>query len=316
GAREQSAMKAVFIRKFGGPEVLEYGDLPEPMPGPNEVAIEVHAASMNPIDWKMRKGLLAQYGDSKLPRIMGRDFSGVVAAVGAGVSEFRPGEAVFGIADRLRDGPQAETLVIDAALIARKPRQITHIAAAALGVAAASALAALETTAPVKAGDRVLIHAGAGGVGHFAIQYARKKGAHVITTARAENHEFVKACGAHEAIDYTTTDFVAAAKECDIVFDTMGGETHRKSMACLKPGGTLVYLNSAPIPPGETRGDIKVANAPVLGKREATERIGQLAAENVFRPHISATFPLERAAEAYALVETGRTRGKIVLTVR
>lgn len=309
-------MKAVFIRKFGGPEVLEYGDLPEPMPGPNEISIEIHAASVNPIDWKMRKGLLAQYGDTKLPRIMGRDFSGVISAVGAGVSEFRPGDAVFGIADRLRDGPQAETLVIDAALVARKPRAIGHVAAAALGVAAASALAALETTAPVKAGDRVLIHAGAGGVGHFAVQYARKKGAHVIATARAENHDFVKSCGAQEVIDYTTTDYAEAVKNCDIVFDTLGGDAHRKSMACLRPGGTLVYLNSAPIPPGETRAGISIVNAPVRGGREATERVGQLAAENVLRPHVSATFPLERAAEAYAMVESGRTRGKVVLTVR
>jgi NADPH:quinone reductase-like Zn-dependent oxidoreductase len=309
-------MKAILIRKFGGPEAMDFTDVPEPMPGANEVAVEVHAASVNPIDWKMRKGLLAQFGDFKMPRILGRDFSGVVAAVGAGISDFRPGDAVFGVAARDGDGTQAETHVIRAGLIARKPRSLSHIATAALGVAAASALAALETTAPVQAGQRVLIHAGAGGVGHFAVQYARKKGAHVITTARAENHDFVKSCGAHEAIDYTTADFAAIATGCDIVFDSLGGDVHRRSMACLKPGGTLVYLHSAPIPPGETRGDIKVVNAPVLARREAMERVGQLGAENVLRPHVSATFPLERAAEAYAMVEAGHTRGKIVLTMR
>jgi NADPH:quinone reductase-like Zn-dependent oxidoreductase len=309
-------MKAVVIRQFGGPEVLEFADVTEPMPGPGDVVVEVHAASVNPVDIKMRAGHVRQYGDFKLPRILGREFSGVVAAVGAGVSDLRPGDAVFGIADRLRDGTHAETHISDAGLVARKPRVLSHIAAAALGVAAASAIAALETTAPVKAGDRVLIHAGAGGVGHFAIQYARRKGAHVIATARAENHDFVKANGAQEAVDYTAVDFAEAVRDCDIVFDTLGGEAHRRSMACLKPGGTLVYLNAAPIPPGGARGDIKVVQAIVTGGRAATERLGQLATEGVLRPHVSATFPLERAAEGYAMVETGRTRGKVVLTVR
>ncbi len=309
-------MKAVLIRAFGGPEVLEYADAPEPMPGPSDVVVEVHAASVNPVDCKMRDGQVRHYGDIKLPRILGRDFSGVVAAVGAGISDLRPGEAVFGIADRLRDGTHAETHLVDAGLLAKKPRALSHISAAALGVAAASALAALETTAPVKGGDRVLVHAGAGGVGHYAIQYARKKGAHVITTARAENHDFVKAMGAQEAIDYTAVDFAAAAKDCDVVLDTLGGEAHARSMACLKPGGTLVYLNAAPLPKGPMRGDIRVVNAPVKGGRAALERIGQLAVEGALKPHVSATFPLERAAEAYAMIATGRTRGKIVLTVR
>lgn len=309
-------MKAILIRSYGGPEVLEYAEAPEPMPGPNDIVVEVHAASVNPVDCKMREGQVRQYGDIKLPRILGRDFSGVIAAVGAGISDLRPGDAVFGIADRLRDGSHAESHIIDAGLVAKKPRALSHITTAALGVAAASALAALETTAPVKAGDRVLIHAGAGGVGHYAIQYARKKGAHVIATARAANHDFVKACGAQEAIDYTAVDFAAAVKDCDIVLDTLGGEAHARSMACLKPGGTLVYLNAAPLPAGAGRGDIRVVNAPVRGGRAAMERIGQLAAEGVLKPHVTATFPLERSAEAYAMVQTGRTRGKVVLTVR
>ena len=175
---------------------------------------------------------------------------------------------------------------------------------------------AYDLAAPVKAGDRVLIHAGAGGVGHFAVQYARKKGAHVIATGRADNHDFMKSMGAHECVDYTTTDFATAVKDCDIVFDTLGGEAHNRSMACLKPGGTLVWLHAAPIPKGPGRADIKVVNALVKGGRDAVERVGQLAADGTLKPHVSATFPLERAAEAFAMLETGRTRGKIVLTVR
>lgn len=309
-------MKAILIRAFGGPEVMEFAETPEPMPGPNEVVVEVHAASVNPADCKMRDGSMNQYGALKLPRILGRDFSGTIAAVGAGISDLRPGDAVFGIADRLKDGTHAETHVIDAALVAKKPKTLSHIAAAALGVAAASALTALEFAAQIKSGDRVLVHAGAGGVGHYAIQYARKKGAHVIATARAENHDFVKAMGAHEAVDYTAVDFSTVVKDCDFVLDTLGGEAHAKSMACLKPGGTLAWLNAAPLPQTPARPDIKVVHAIVKAARPQMERVGQLAAEGTLRPHVSATFPLERAVEAYKLIETSRTRGKIVLTVR
>jgi len=309
-------MKAILIRAFGGPEVMEYAEVPEPMPGANEVVVEVHAASVNPVDLKIRGGAMNQYGALKLPRILGRDFSGTIAAVGAGISDLRPGDAVFGVADRLKDGPHAETQVIDASLVAKKPKALSHIAAAALGVAAASALTTLELAAQVKAGDRVLVQAGAGGVGHFAIQYARKKGAHVIATARAENHDFVKSMGAHEAVDYTATDFAEAVKDCDLVLDTLGGEAHLRAMKCLKPGGTLVWLNAAPIPEGAARSDIKVVHALVKAARPQMERVGQLASEGVLRPHVTATFPLDRAAEAYAMVGTGRTRGKVVLTVR
>ena len=309
-------MKAILIRAFGGPEVMEYADAPEPMPGPNEVVIEVHAASVNPADLKMRDGSMSQYGALKLPRILGRDFSGTIAAVGAGISDLRPGDAVFGIADRLKDGTHAETHVIDASLVAKKPKTLSHIAAAALGVAAATALTALETAAAVKSGDRVLIHAGAGGVGHYAIQYARKKGAHVIATARAENHDFVKAQGAHEAVDYTAVNFAEAVRDCDIVLDSLGGETHFRSMDCLKSGGTLVWINAAPLPQSPARADIQVVHAIVKAARPQMDRVGQLAAEGTLKPHVTATFPLERAVEAYAMVGTGRTRGKIVLTVR
>jgi NADPH:quinone reductase-like Zn-dependent oxidoreductase len=309
-------VKAILIRAFGGPEVMEYAETAEPMPGPNEIVVEVHAASVNPADLKMRDGSMNQYGALKLPRILGRDFSGTIAAVGAAISDLRPGDAVFGIADRLKDGTHAETHVIDASLVAKKPKALSHIAAAALGVAAASALTALETAAPVKAGDRVLIQAGAGGVGHYAIQYARKKGAHVIATARAENHDFVKSQGAHDAVDYTAVDFATAVKDCDLVLDTLGGDAHFRAMQCLKPGGTLVWLNAAPLPQTQPRGDIQVVHAMVRAARPQMERVGQLAAEGVLKPHVSATFPLERAAEAYAMVQTGRTRGKVVLTVR
>jgi NADPH:quinone reductase-like Zn-dependent oxidoreductase len=207
-------------------------------------------------------------------------------------------------------------VAVETKLVAKKPRGLTHAAAAALGVAGLSVLAALETSAAVKSGDRVLVHAGAGGVGHLAVQYARKRGAQVVATARAENHEFVKSLGAQAVIDYTREDFAAAARECDLVFDTLGGEVHLRSLMALKPGATLVYLNAAPIPAGAARADVKVVNAPVRGGRAAVERLAQAAVEGAMRAAITQTFPLERAAEAYALSQSGRTRGKLVLAMR
>jgi len=173
-------------------------------------------------------------------------------------------------------------------------------------------VAALETTAPVARGSRVLIHAGAGGVGHLAIQYAAHKGAHVVTTASAANHDFVRAQGAAEAIDYTTEDFVAAAGPCDLVFDTVGGEVHRRSLEALKPGGTLVYINAEPIPEDAARDDVTVVNAPVRGGRAGLGRIAELAAEGAFKPVVTERFALADYAQAYARIETGHTRGKIV----
>ncbi len=309
-------MKAILIRDYGGPEALELAELPDPVPSPDEIVVEIHAASLNPIDWKIRQGLLRRHFEVKFPHVLGRDFSGVVAAVGANVGDLRPGDAVFGMGNPLRPGTHAQQIALDPKLAAKKPRSLSHVAAASLGVAGLSAIATLETAAPVKTGDRVLIHAGAGGVGHFAIQYARKKGAHVIATARAENHDFVKSCGAHEAFDYAAGDFSAAIRDCDIVLDSIGGEVHARSMACLKPGGVLVYLVAAPLPDKPPRADIKTINAAVRGGRAALERAAALAGEGVLKPHVSATFPLERAAEAYALSQAGHARGKIVLTMR
>ena len=309
-------MKAVLIRRYGGPDVLEVADAKSPMPGPKELTVEVHAASVNPIDWKMRQGLVQRLFDVKLPHVMGRDFSGVVRAVGPEVSDFTPGDLVFGIGDPMKDGTQAEYLCIAASLCARKPKGLLHNDAAALGVSGLSALAALEQTAPVQPGMKVLVHAGAGGVGHLAIQYAKHRGAAVAATASAANLDFCRRMGAAEVVDYRNQDFAARVRDCDIVLDTVGGETHARSLACLKPGGTLVYLVAAPLPKLYPRADVKVVQAPVRGGRAAIERVGELAVQNVLRPHISATFPLADAAKAYAQVESGRTRGKVVLAIR
>jgi NADPH:quinone reductase-like Zn-dependent oxidoreductase len=305
-------MKAVLIQDYGGPEQLALGEVGEPESGPGDVVVDIAAASLNPIDWKMRAGEVRRFFELGFPHVPGRDFSGVVRAVGAEVEGFAVGDPVFGIAEVTRWGSHAQAIAVNAGLVAPKPEALSHEAAAALGIAATTVLTALEDTAPVGAGDRILIHAGAGGVGHLAVQYAKHKGAEVLTTARAVNHDFVRALGADEAIDYTTSDFTEAAADCDIVFDTMGGEVHRRSFDALKPGGLLVYITAAALPEAPGRPDVTVLNAQVRGDRAKLERIVALVAEGTFKPAVEQTYPLEDFAQAYARLETGHSRGKIL----
>lgn len=306
-------MKALVYSQYGGPEVLAVRDCSSPEPGADEVVVKIHAAGVNPFDWKMREGWFRSRFAPQFPHIPGRDFSGLVEAVGENVRDLKVGDAVFGVADPVRPGSHAEKIAIKANIVASKPMSLTHMATAALGLASLTALAALEAVAQVRSGMRILIHAGAGGVGHLAIQYARSIGAHVITTARDENRAFVQSCGAQETVDHTQVDFVEKIQDCDVVFDTIGGEVHRRSMQCLRRDGLLAYLNAAPRPEGKAREDIRVTEVQVPITPAALQRVGQLAAEEVFRPHISATFPLGRAPEAYALSQTGHTRGKSIL---
>lgn len=309
-------MRAALFRNYGGPDVVEVAELPDPVAGPGEVLVDIHAASVNPIDWKMRAGVLRAFFDLKLPHVLGRDFSGVVAAAGEGVAGVRPGDAVFGLGDPTKQGTHAERIAIAAGLVAKKPDPLGHAEAAALCVASLSALAALETAVTVERGQTVLIHAGAGGVGHLAIQYAKHRGARVVTTASARNHDFVRALGADQAIDYGTADFRNEVRDCDIVLDTMGGEVHARSLEVLRPGGTLVYLTAAPIPKDAKRDDVRVVSALVKGGTARLERVAALAAEGVLKPVIERRLPLAQARDAYALVEGGHARGKVVLELR
>ena len=309
-------MKAVLIREYGGPDVLEIADVPDPAPEAGEVLVEVHAASVNPIDWKMRQGLVKEFFDVPLPHIMGRDMSGVVRAVGDGVTAVRPGEEVFGVGNPVRDGTHAELVSIAADLVAPKPATIGHPEAAALGVAALSALAALEETAALGAGETVLIHAGAGGVGAAAIQFAKHIGATVVATASQGNLDYVRGLGADEAVDYRDRDFSEVVRDCDVVLDSMGGEVHNRSFACLKPGGRLAFLTAAPIEGETPRRDVRVERVQVRGGRDRLARLAELADAGAIVAQINAAFPLAEARKAYDLSETGHARGKIVLKIR
>ena len=183
-------MKALYFPDYGGPEKMEFGEHPTPEPGPTDLLVEIHSASVNPIDWKMREGHVRKYFEAKLPRVLGRDMSGSVVATGAEVEGFKPGDAVFGVGNPLEDGCHAEFMKIDASLVALKPAAVSHDSAAALGVSGATAIAALEKACPIKAGQKVLVHAAAGGVGALAVQYAASVGAVVLGTASARNRDW------------------------------------------------------------------------------------------------------------------------------
>src|SRR6185503_2946990 len=224
-------MKAAYLTGHGGVDKFVYGDLPDPVAGPGEVVVDVHAASVNAADYKVRLGGGAYSGASnlKFPYVLGRDFSGVVSALGAGVTDFKIGDPVFGVMDAGIEGCYAEKVKIAAAIIAKKPAKLDDAEAAAMALTSLTGIWALEDTARLKPGERVLIQGGAGGVAGFAIQLAKHIGATVITTASARNHDYVRSLGAERIIDYQKEDFTKAVSGCDVVFDTVGGEVQVRS---------------------------------------------------------------------------------------
>ena len=228
-------MRAAYIERFGGPEVIRYGDLPDPKPGAGEVVIDVAAASVNAADWKVRLG---HYGPSKFPLILGRDFSGVVAEPGSGVSDMRHGDAVFGVCDVGQEGAYAEKVAVKAAIIAKKPADLSHMEAAALALTGLTALSAVEDTLKLQRGETILVQGGAGGVASIAIQLARHIGAHVITTASETNHDYVRGLGAERIIDYTKQDFTQAVRDCDAVFRHGGRRGRAKIVRGAQAGRT------------------------------------------------------------------------------
>jgi NADPH:quinone reductase-like Zn-dependent oxidoreductase len=200
-------MKAVFIEQFGGPEVLKYGDLPEPVAGPGEVVIDVIAASVNAADWKFRSCEYARHAQSEFPLIPGRDFSGVISAVGHGVEDLRTGHAVFGVIEAGKEGTYAEKIAVKAAIVAKKPERLSHVNAAALALTGLTVINSVEDTLKLQPGETILIQGGAGGVASFAIQFAKHIGARVISTTSAANRDYVRDLGADEIIDYNAQDF-------------------------------------------------------------------------------------------------------------
>jgi len=307
-------MKAAFFMKNGGPEVLQYGEVADPVAGPGQVLVDVHAASVNGADWKVRAGSYAPI--SRFPYVPGRDFSGVVAALGPGVDDLRAGEPVFGVVEQVADGCYAERVAIRSAFVARKPEALSHVDAAALALIGLTALVSIEDTLKLKRGETILIQGGAGGVAGFAVQLAKHIGARVITTASPANHDYLRKLGADQIIDYTKEDFAKAASGCDAVFDTVGGDVANRSFAVLRPGGRAAFIGSGPAAPDSPRKDV-VSLRPKVGRDRAhLERIAALVTQHAVRVPEIRIYPLSEAAEAHRVSEGRHLRGKLVFRIR
>jgi len=307
-------MKAAFIERHGGPDVLKFGDMPDPVAAAGEVVVDIVAASVNGADWKVREGKSGQL--SRFPYILGRDFSGVVSAAGAGVTDLRVGDEVFAVCDVGQEGAYAEKIAIKAAIVAKKPGQLSHVDAAALALAGLTAICTVEDTLRLKAGETILIQGGAGGVASFAIQLAKHLGARVITTASAPNHDYLRKIGADEIIDYNAMDFTRVVKDCDAVFDTVGGDVAQRSFSVLKPGGRAAFIASGPQALKPDRGDV-VALRPNVGRdRPHLERIVALVAQGAVRPPEVTRYRLSEAVAAHRLSESRHFRGKLIFLVR
>jgi NADPH:quinone reductase-like Zn-dependent oxidoreductase len=310
-------MKAVLFEKHGGPEVLHLAEVPDPTAGPGEVVVDIHAASVNAADYKVRQGGGA-YSSSgvRLPHILGRDFSGVVSAVGPDVTDLAVGEAVFGVCDQGVEGAYAEKIAIKASIIAKKPVRLGHAEAAAMALTSLTALWALEDTAKLKPGETILIQGGGGGVAGFAIQLAKHIGARVITTAGAHNHDYVRQLGAVRVIDYNKEDFSKVVADCDVVFDTVGGDVQVRSYAVLKPGGRLVWIAPAPAGFEPVRRDVQVLRPGVARDRAHLERMLALLEAGAVSPPAITRYKLADAAEAHRVSESRHLQGKLVFEVR
>ena len=307
-------MKAAYFEAHGGADVMKYGAVPDPVAGEGEVVVDIHAASVNGADWKVRAGDYSQITD--FPYVLGRDFSGVVSAVGDGVDDLKVGDAVFGVCDVGQEGAYAEKIAMKASICARKPDDVSHVDIAALALIGLTALISVEDTLHLKSGEKILIQGGAGGVAGFGIELAKHIGAHVITTASAANHDYLRRLGADEIIDYNTQDFTQVVSDCDAVFDTVGGEVTQRSFAVLKPGGRAAFIASGGSAPDSPRDDVESLRPRVGRDRPHLERIVELLQAGAITVPEITRYKLSDVVEAHRISESRHLRGKLVFVVR
>ncbi|GAA2785096.1 NADP-dependent oxidoreductase [Streptomyces rameus] len=309
-----NTMRVISQDVLGGPEVLKEVRVERPKPGPNQVLVRMRAAGVNPTDWKHRAtgGFLGAP-----PFVLGWDVSGEVAETGIGVAAFRPGDEVFGMLPYpYGHGSHAEYVIAPVRALTHKPASVGHVQAGALPLVSLTAWQALTEHADVRPGQRVLIHAAAGGVGHVAVQIAKARGAYVIGTASAGKHGFLREIGVDEPVDYRSTDVTEAVRDVDVVLDTLGGETSVRSLRTLRPGGVVVSI--LPVGPADFQQEadrlgVRAVRMLVDADRAGMRAIAELAESGKLTATIAGTFPLADAAKAHALGDTGRTTGKLVL---
>ena len=303
-------MKAIRIHQYGGPEVLAQVEMQRPTPGPSEVLIKVQAASVNPVDWKLRAGLVKDIFPLTFPSTLGWDVSGTVEEVGAGVTRFKRGDEVYAL---LEGGGYAEYAVAKETVVAQKPLNLDFVQAAAVPVAGVTAWQALFEVAQLHAGQKVLIHAAAGGVGNLAVQFAKAKGAYVIGTASSKNQAFLRELGVDKALDYQKTRFEDVVRDVDVVLDTIGGDTQERSFKALKKGGILVSLVQ---PPSENLAAKYGVRALFYGAHASSSNLAEIAKlidSGKVKTVVGTVLPLAEARRAHELIQSGHTRGKIVL---
>lgn len=306
-------MKAVRIHAFGGRDVLQIEDVATPEPQPDEVLIRVHAASVNPVDYKIREGKYPPVKAQHLPKILGRDIAGVIERCGSAVTDWKEGDAVYAMLDGGAGGGYAEYVCIKGDLCAPKPAHLNFAEAAAVPLAALTAWQGEFDHGQLTDGQHELIHGGAGGVGHFAIQFAKARGARVATTVSREDFEFARAQGADEVIDYRSQNFERELHDIDLVFDLIGGETQERSWAVLKDGGALISTLKRPSEDKARARQIHAENYVAQPNAAELAEIGRLIDAGRVHPHLHAVFPLEEVAEAQRTLEEGHVRGKVVL---
>lgn len=302
-------MKAIQIKEYGDESVLNYTEVERPEPKADEILVKIHAASVNPVDWKIRDGSGEKFG-MKLPLILGADFAGTVEKTGNDIKKFKKEDAVYG---KILLGCYAEYVIVKENELGRKPNNIDFESAASIPMGALTSWQAIFEAAGLKSGQKILVHAASGGVGSMAVQLAKAKGAYVIGTASASNEDFVKDLGADEFIDYTATKFEDVVKDVDVVYDTIGGDTQERSFQLLKKGGYLVSLVQDPskelLKEHNVEGKV-IASVP---NPEQLEEITEMIEAGKVKPLVEKVFPLSEAKKAQKLSKQGHTRGKIIL---